>query len=401
MILGLLTYLLVISAPLTLVVMAILPVLAWLISYSSRKMRSKHVDMQEVNTAIMGKLSEAKSGLRDIKLYGLEKNVSRYFSELLARFSRLNIDATRIQARNLPIVQLIATTGVATIIYFAFGLRERDALTAGAVVSYIAALAMLFEPLRRLASLNMLLQKAFVALDSLEVFLRTPVEIFGSSGQLSASLQSFEIKDASFRYKDSNEWIFCNLNLCLNAGDVVAIRGPSGSGKSTLSDLILGFQNLDKGEILVNGVSVPSTDLRRYFSVVSQSPVIFDGTVRENLLCGNSVDSDQRMLSALQLAGLFELGGVRGERLLDYQVGEWGARLSGGQRQRLALARSLLRDAPILLIDEGTSALDSETEALVFKNVVTKSTHRIIIFITHSDDILSQCGRIIDIGEKQ
>jgi subfamily B ATP-binding cassette protein MsbA len=270
--------------------------------------------------------------------------------------------------------------------------------TGGGFVSFITAMLMLLAPLKRLADVNEQLQRGLAAAEGVFALIDKDGESDGGTVAMGRSRGELQFEGVSFNYPGAEAPALHGLNLKIGAGEVIALVGPSGGGKSTMMNLLPRFIEPTSGGIMIDGVALDSirlADLRAQFAMVSQDIVLFNGTVRANVVFGaDGVVDDQRVWEALEAAALGDFvralpGG------LDAQVGERGARFSGGQRQRLALARALLKDAPILLLDEATSALDSETERDVQVALEHTMKGRTTLVIAHRLSTIERADRIL------
>ena len=315
-------------------------------------------------------------------------------------------------AASSPIVQQVAALALAIIVYIAAGRALNDQLTIGQFGSFIAAMVMLMDPLKRLVRVNEDIQRGLAASVTVFGILDERPEVDEGDVVVSRLSGDIEFQQLSFNYANENQDVLDNISLQINAGQTIAFVGPSGSGKTTLANLIPGFYQDYKGAILMDGHNLKDISLssiRDNISLVSQDVILFNDTVRNNIAFGNLRGaSDSEIITAAQAAHAMEFI----EQLpdgLDTIVGDKGSRLSGGQRQRIALARALLKDAPILILDEATSSLDTESERFIQlaldelrgKKTCLVIAHRLSTIISADKVFVVDQGRIVESGKHE
>jgi len=406
---GLLGWLLWLNWQLTLVALGLIPVTALVIMVYSRRMRLLSRQNLEHTGELTRVVEEAVHGHKVIKIFAAYDQVGGVFDRTIDRLRGFAMRITVASSATVPITQLCASVAVAIVITIALMQSANNQTTVGGFVSFITAMLMLLAPLKRLADVNEQLQRGLAAAEGVFALIDKPGESDRGTVAMGRSRGDLRFENVSFGYPGAEVPALKGLDLEIRAGEVVALVGPSGGGKSTMMNLLPRFIEPGSGRILIDGVALDSirlADLRAQYAMVSQDIVLFNGTVRANVVFGAAAEvDDQRVWAALEAAAL----GVFVRALpggLDAQVGERGARFSGGQRQRLALARALLKDAPILLLDEATSALDSETERDVQVALEHTMKGRTTLVIAHrlstierADLILVlEAGRIIEQG---
>jgi subfamily B ATP-binding cassette protein MsbA len=321
----------------------------------------------------------------------------------------------RIQALNVPLVQVLAACSVAAVIFVASKLSGADLLTPGEFVAFITGMSMVFEPVRRLTNVNAVLQRGLVAAKSIFALLDEAGEVLqparpGShkgedlpiSKMHTAKLgfaPEIRFEQVSYRYEgQSTDGLQC-LSAVIPAGGSAVVVGESGAGKSTLLYLLCGFDRPTSGEILIDGQplrSISLSDLRGQISYVGQGATLFDLSVRQNLLLAKPTASDDELWAALRSASADAFVRDLPEGL-DSRLGTLGDRLSGGQRQRVAVARAFLKDSPILLLDEPTSALDRASEQEVLQGLKALMTNRTTLIVSHSPERIPAVDQIIQL----
>jgi subfamily B ATP-binding cassette protein MsbA len=399
-VLGLVGFLFYTAWQLALLVLVLLPVLALVIHRANKKIRGASEKAQAFMGRLSGLIEESLKNIQDIKIFGALFDQSDRFNQISKALRHENMRVARIQALNVPLVQITAALCVSVVVYVASYLSRLDALTPGQFVSFITAMSMVFEPIRRLANVNATIQRGLAAAESLFGVLDRGGEIVvPKRGQQKegcfecrASPFRLTIRNLSYSYTGRGAPVLRNLSFEGAEGEKIAIIGPSGSGKSTLVSLICGFDEHYSGSIQFNGIdirSLPLGQVRQQISLVGQSVNLFDLSVRENLCLGGVPKSDAEVMAALKNSNAWDF--VKDLPLgLETKLGFHGSALSGGQRQRLAIARAFLKNAPILIFDEPTSALDSENEQDIFEAISRISEGRLALFISHSDiDILA------------
>ncbi len=407
-IIGLTGYLIYTAWELTLVIVAIAPVVAWLIRVASRKLRGSNRDMQETTGRMTGMVEETLNGVREIKLFGTHEHEDRRFAAVSETLRQQTMRTVRVSAVNVPLVQVLAAAAVATVIWTAGSLSAQDKLSPGEFVSFVTAMSMLFEPIRRLTNINAVIQRGLAGAQSLFELLDTPPEVDSASRSFPRAKGELRFDDISFRYPGQTDFALRHFSLDVRPGQTVALVGASGSGKSTLVNLIARFHDVDDGRILLDGTplaELPLAHLRQQLGWVGQQVVLFDDTIAANIAYGRPDASEADIRAAARAAHALEFIDKLPDGLAT-RVGANGSLLSGGQRQRIAIARAFLRDAPVLLLDEATSALDNESERAVKDALVELRRNRTVIVIAHRLStihdadliVVMERGRIVETG---
>ena len=396
-IIGLTGYLIYTAWELTLVIVAIAPIVAWLIRVASRKLRGSNQEMQETTGRLTGMVEETLGGVREIKLFGTHDHEDRRFGEVAERLRSQTMRTVRVSAVNVPLVQVLAAAAVATVIWTATSLSAQDKLSPGEFVSFVTAMSMLFEPIRRLTNINAVIQRGLAGAQSIFELLDTPAEVDTATGRFPRAIGELRFDDVSFSYPGQAEAALSHFSLDVHPGQTVALVGASGSGKTTLINLIARFFEPGSGRILLDGASLdslPLAHLRQQLGWVGQQVVLFDDSVAANIAYGRPGASEADIRAAARAAHALEFIDKLPDGLAT-RVGANGSLLSGGQRQRIAIARAFLRDAPILLLDEATSALDNESERAVKDALVELRKNRTVIVIAHRLSTIRDADRIV------
>jgi subfamily B ATP-binding cassette protein MsbA len=408
---ALLAYLLYISWQLTLILFLIGPVVAFIIDRASKLMRHSSKAMQSNMGQLTHRLEEGLTAHQDIKVYGAEQYEQNRFQYSATELLNNTMKVTKVSALNVPLVQVLAAIALAGIVYIALQMSADNQFTTGELLAYITAMALIFEPIRRLTSVNEVIQKGMAASESIFELLDQPDEPNNGQKVLTNLKGELVFEKVDFRYPNSQTPAISNLNIKIPAGQTTALVGQSGSGKSTLVNLIARFYDPTSGQIRLDGENILTLDryfLRRQIALVSQKVTLFDDTVAANIAYGLENVSREEIIAAAKAAYAWEF--IEKFSLgLDTNIGENGNQLSGGQRQRLAIARAFLKNAPILIFDEATSALDNQSEKMIQLAMDKLRQNRTVIIIAHrlstienADQIavLDQ-GQLIEIGSHQ
>lgn len=410
--LGLLGFLFYTAWQLTLLVMLIAPVLAYLIRRINGRLRRSSELVQGWMGRVTGAVEEALLGLQEIKIFGAHSAQTNRFHDVNQGLRREQMRVIRVQAVNVPLVQILAACSVALVIYVASSLSRQDLLSPGEFVAFITAMSMIFEPIRRLTNVNATLQRGLAAAESIFRLLDKPGELAGAGTSPraiapvphdkmseAARAPTIEFEGVSYRYPGTEEWALRHFSLTIPSGHSIALVGQSGSGKTSLLYLLCGFDHPADGRILLDGQpssSIPLSELRSQIALVGQQTLLFNLTVAENLRLAKQDASDDDLIHALEAASAYDFV-TQLPRGLDTPLGVLGNTLSGGQRQRLSVARAFLKNAPILLLDEATSALDRDSEAAVLRGLKRLMHGKTTIFVSHSPERLLDIDQIIEL----
>jgi len=400
-------YLLWMNWRLTLVMVALLPFIALLVVSASRKFRKQAKKIQVAMGDVTHVASEAIQGHRVVRSFGGETYEQRRFGEASSNNMNKHLRMVRTGAVYTPVLQLLIFSAMGVLFFLVLWLRG-DA-SPGELVAYITAAGLLPKPIRQLSEVSSTIQKGVAAAESIFEQLDEPPET--DTGTVSRERVSgrLEVRDLSFTYPGGERRVLDGVSFVIEPGQMVALVGRSGSGKSTLANLIPRFYHHDNGQILIDGTDVEDyvlRNLRRHVAVVTQQVTLFNDTVANNIAYGDlsgapRADAERAAEAAFAREFIDQL-----PEGFDTLVGENGVLLSGGQRQRLAIARALLKDAPILILDEATSALDTESERHIQAALDRVMRGRTTLVIAHrlstierADTILvMDQGRIVERG---
>ncbi len=397
---------------LSLIFLIIGPIIGLIVKSISKRLRRFNMSLQSNMGQMTQTLNETANGTEVIKIFGGEEYEQNRFDKVANWVRRYNMKAITISAINVPVVQLIGVLALALIVYIVSLKAEAEMLTVGGFVSFFGAMAMLFSPIKRLTKVNEQLQRGLAAAQSIFELLDEPGEQDEGTQALPRAQGHLQLRHLHFRYPHASEDALHDINLDIQPGETIALVGQSGSGKSTLASLIPRFHTPSDGKILLDGhelASIQLKDLRANIALVSQKVVLFNDTLAANIAYGSQRDaSEAEIIAAARAAHAMEFIEKLPEGL-NTLVGENGSRLSGGQRQRIAIARALLKNAPILIMDEATSALDSQSEQHVQAALETLRKDRTAIIIAHRLSTIENAdrivvmdkGKIIEVGDHQ
>ena len=400
-ILGLMAYLIYTAWQLTLLILLIAPVIAWLIRLASTKMRNYSRQMQLTMAHLTGVTEEALAAIKEIKIFGTQNHEQARFADAAEALRSQSIRAERVSAANVPMVQVLAATAVSIVVYVAMRLSAQNILSLEHFFSFITAMAMLFEPIRRLTNVNNILQRGLAGAQSIYELLEMPTET-DTSEDLKKSLPArasghLKFEALHFSYPEQTTPALNNFNLEVMPGETVALVGSSGSGKTTLIHLIARFYDGQNGQITLDGTPLshwPLVQLREQMALVGQHVVLFDDTVAANIAYCQKDVTPSALEAAARQAHAWEFISALPEGL-QTRLGNNANRLSGGQRQRIALARAFFKNAPILLLDEATSALDNESEREVKDALKALRQNRTVFVVAHRLSTIQDADRII------
>lgn len=364
-----------------------LPLIAILISKIGKKIKKYTNRMQDKLAVITNHLFEGVKNIREIKLFGLESRFSKLFQVDNDRYLKEFMRIKKVEGIYPPIVEITAAVIVGFLIFYGGEEIVSGKLTAGAFFSFIIALIMAYEPIRKLGQEYNQLQQSISVSERIKKILDLPDEYRLKDGSkvLKEPIKSLTFKDVYFKYPKSERYTLKEINFTFKKGKKYAIVGKTGSGKSTLVSLIPRFYDPTGGEIEVNGINLKELHLKPYrkrIGFVSQDIILFRGTIRENIAIGKPEASLEEVVEAAKDSNIHKFieSLPNGYNTL---IGEGGIQISGGQKQRIAIARAILKDPDILVLDEATSGLDSETEVAVQKALDEKFKDKILISIAH------------------
>lgn len=404
---GLLAYLFYMNWKLSLVFLVIAPVIGLLVNYVSKRMRMLSKRIQESVGDMTHITSELVNGHRIVRSYGGEEYERARFIKSSDHNRNQSMKLISTGSLHNQIMQLIIALALAFLMYVALFFMDQSSV--GTFVGYLTAAFLLPRPVRQLSDANSDIQRGIVAAESLFDVLDQDVELDTGSYHPTHCAGDLTFKHVTFRYENAAQPALADISFSVKAGQTVALVGASGGGKSTLANLVSRFYCCEQGEILLDGVNINHyalRNLRQHIALVNQQVILFNDTIANNIAYGALAGASREAIIqaatdayAIEFINQFEQG-------LDTEIGENGVKLSGGQRQRLALARALLKNAPVLILDEATSALDTESERYIQAALQKVMGNRTTLVIAHrlstienADKILViEKGRIVEEG---
>ncbi|MBW2194662.1 MAG: ABC transporter ATP-binding protein [Deltaproteobacteria bacterium] len=376
-----------------------------------RRMRRLSAKCQESMAGISSFLLETFTGNKIVKAFGMESYEDLHFFEKTYSLFKYEMKAVMVRAMSSPVMELLGGVGITLIVWYGGYKVIGGTSTPGTFFSFMAALIMLYEPVKKLSPINNMIQQGLAAVVRVYDILDTLSEIkeHETPKELKPGGHSLLFKDVSFKYSDDT--VLKGVNLEVQAGEILALVGMSGGGKTTLVNLIPRFYEVTKGAILIDGIDIRElslASLRSQIGIVTQDPILFNDTIRNNVAYGKPEASEQEVMEAARSAYAYDFVNGFSDKF-NTVVGERGVRLSGGQKQRICIARALLKNAPILILDEATSSLDTESERAVQKaldNLMKGRTtfvvaHRLST-VRHADRIIVIVGgKIVEVGKHE
>ncbi|MGL6168584.1 MAG: ABC transporter ATP-binding protein, partial [Fusobacteriaceae bacterium] len=354
---------------LALISLVVLPLIIGTVRKYTKKIRKFGRVRQDTMGAVVAFIQESLSGIAVIKAFNRNDMMIEKYEKLSAKEFEKSYASRKITAKVSPINEVITTFMVLLVALYGGYAIIKGKMTAGDLVSFITALGLMQQPLKRLIEKNNTLQEALPSADRVIEILDVPIETdhYGTLKKFDKNVETIEFRDLNFQYSGNEELTLKKINLKVKKGEVVAFVGQSGSGKTTLVNLIPRFYEVTLGSILINGTDIKNyslKDYREHIGVVPQETFLFSGTIAENLKFGKLNVDEAEVVEAAKRANAYNFI-MELKDGFNTEVGERGALLSGGQKQRLAIARALIQNPEIMILDEATSALDTESERLV------------------------------------
>jgi ATP-binding cassette, subfamily B, bacterial MsbA len=397
-IIGLIGLMFYLSWKLSFFILVVGPIIAVLVRYVSERFRRYSTRIQDSMGDVTKVAEEVVTGHRIVKLFGGEQQELRHFEQVNEHNRYLNMKLVLVNAGSSPIIQFIAGIGMALVIYVATLPSMLSVVSVGTFASFLSAMLLVMAPLKHVTDINAPLQKGIAAGQSIFELLDEEVEARGGSRPLGHARGALEFRKLNFSYASEKGEVLRDISFTVEPGKTIALVGRSGSGKSTLVGLVARFYDPDSGEILLDGYPLQDYklhDLREQIAMVGQDVMLFNDSIRNNIAYGTlSERNDSDVLAAAEAANALEFIRALPEGL-DTVVGDRGVLLSGGQRQRIAIARALLKNAPLLILDEATSALDSESERHIQSALERLMRARTTLVIAHRLSTVERADRIL------
>ncbi len=408
-VIGLVGYMLYLNWKLTLLFLVIGPVVGAVVGIAARRMRGISRNVQQSVGDVTASASEAIKGYQVVRIFGATELETDRFIKVSQQNRRQVMKMVVTQSVTTPLVQMMVAGVIALMTFLAMDPDLIQSMTTGQFIAFISAAALMAKPVRSLTEISSMIQQGLAASESVFEVLDTAPEKDNGEYQVDRVQGALQINQLSFRYEADGNQILENISCNIASGETIALVGKSGSGKSTLAGLLPRFYDATEGEILLDGYNIQDyklANLRSQIALVNQQVILFNGTIAENIAYGAMAGCSREMIeTAAEASHVAEFVQQLPDGL-DTMVGENGVLLSGGQRQRIAIARAILKDAPILILDEATSALDTESERHIqdaLENVMQGRTTLVIAHrlstIENADRILvMDGGRIIEQG---
>jgi subfamily B ATP-binding cassette protein MsbA len=383
---------------LSLLAITMIPVAAFSSKNIGKKMGKKALINLEASDKFLKFLSELIKGSWLIKIYQKEEAELKKISMVIDEKFRALKKVEQTRLGTAPIMEIISATAIAIVVFFAGYRSMQGAISLGEFVSFLAALMLAYQPVRSLAGINIGLQEGLTAAKRIYEIIDQKNEVYHDEKAPSLKLKNATIKfnNISFSYPDGTHALK-NLSTTIDGGTKVGLVGISGSGKTTFLNLIPRFFHLKNGSILIDGQNINDINLnslRKEISLVSQDVILFDDTIKSNILYGNALATDDEIVKASKFAAAEEFIKKLPNKY-ETIIGENGIKLSGGQKQRLSIARAILKNSSIILLDEATSSLDSESEAVIQNAIENLTKNKTTIIIAHRLSTVMKCDKIL------
>ncbi len=392
-----------ISWKLSLITFVIIPISGTIIVKIGQSMRRKSRRVLQQISEVMALFQEAVSSIQVVKAFTSEEMETEKFQKANRIFFDRQVRSFRLGQATSPLNEVAAVTILITLLWVGGSLVYQGDMEAEDFVRYLIFLFASLQPLRELSGLNNIIQRGVAAAERIFGILETPQEIYAKDGDRPVETfeDSIRLENVSFNYHADGPAVLKNIQLDIQKGQTVAFVGHSGSGKTTLVNLIPRFYEIDEGRILLDGGDLSKytlTSLRDHIGIVTHETFLFNDTIRNNIAYGLDQVDESQIIAAAKAANAWEFISAMDDGL-DAMVGERGINLSGGQKQRLSIARAILKNPPILILDEATSSLDTESEKLVQEAIETIMENRTVLVIAHRLSTVIHADKIVVIDQ--
>ncbi|HOO18749.1 MAG TPA: ABC transporter ATP-binding protein [Paludibacteraceae bacterium] len=401
------------SWELTLFVLLLLPFSGWLIGKIGKSLKQRSTLGQQQTGELLSQIEETLSGLRVIKAFNAEKSFQNKFAQLNEKIRRTFNRINRRYNLAHPLSELVGTIVIAIVLWFGgvLILENHSSINAAEFIYYLIIFYSIITPAKDLSKAGYSIQKGLASLERIDKILTTPNKIKepASPVPMKPFSDKIEFRNISFRYK--TEWVLRDINITIPKGKTIALVGQSGSGKSTLLDLLPRYYDPQKGEILIDGVNIKSlrtSDIRAQIGNVNQEAILFNDTFFNNIAFGSENVTMEQVIEAAKIANAHDFI-MATEKGYETTIGDRGSKLSGGQRQRISIARAILKNPPILILDEATSSLDTESEKMVQDAIEKLMYNRTTLVVAHRLSTIKRAdeicviyeGRIVERGKHE
>ena len=413
LIIGYVTVLVIVSWQMTLFTILFAPVMLWIMGKIGRKLKEKSLEAQALWSDTMSQVEETLGGLRVIKAFIAEKKMRKRFDGITEAMKNKNTRVATRQALAHPVSECLGTIMIAIVLWFGGTqiLKANAAIDAPTFIFFLVMLYSIIQPIKDLSKASYSIPKGMASVERINKILETENTIKEAADpeSLDGFNEGISFRNVGFRYEDGTRKVLDGISLDIPKGRTVAIVGASGAGKSTLVDLIPRFYDIDEGSITVDGKDIKKLrikDLRSLIGNVNQDPILFNDTIFNNIAFGVEGATMEQVVEAAKIANAHDFI-MEKEEGYDTNIGDRGCKLSGGQRQRISIARAILKNPPILILDEATAALDTESERIVQEALDRLMSSRTTIAIAHrlstikgADEIIVMDeGRIVERGK--
>jgi subfamily B ATP-binding cassette protein MsbA len=375
----------------------VFPVAVYPLVFFGRKIRRVRLGVQEAWAEINAFLHETFTGTKIVKAFGMEAHEKKRFAQKSRRIFRLEMKENKVREMSSPLMEFLGGIGIGFIIWYGGRQVIAGTYSFGAYMSFLTAVGLMYQPLKKISRLNNAIQRGMAAIERIYEILEKKSDLIEAASPVDIQPGSHRVAFENVSFKYDRDLVLKNIDLKVETGEIIALVGVSGGGKTSLVNLIPRFYDPTEGRVLIDDVDIRRISieaLRSQIALVTQEPILFNDTVRNNIAYGMWEASEQEIEEAAKAAYAFEFIKSFPDGF-NTSIGELGGRLSGGQRQRICIARALLKDAPILILDEATSSLDSESEVLVQKALGNLMKGRTTFVIAHRLSTVGNADRII------
>ena len=397
-IIGLLAWMIYLNGMLSLIILTTVPIIGYFVYKISTRFRSISKNIQDSMGDVGHICNEVIDGHREVKTFSSQSYETKRFDKVNQKNRQQRMKKIATEAISQPLIQLVAVLGLSVVIYLATLPEMLEAISVGSFISFITAMFMILTPLKRLTKVNSKLQAGIAASHSIFSLLDQTPELDTGTKALDNAQGDIKYQQVNFQYNDEKGSVLNNISFHAKTGQTIAFVGQSGSGKTTLVGLLARFYQINSGKILLDDIDISKfklNDLRDQMTFVDQRVVLFKGTVADNIVYGHQeYVSNERIVEAAKSAHAWEFIEKLPQGLATH-IGQNGVLLSGGQRQRIAIARALLSDAPILVLDEATASLDTEAERHIQAALETLIKQRTTLVIAHRLSTIEKADKII------
>jgi subfamily B ATP-binding cassette protein MsbA len=375
----------------------ILPLAAYPIFHFGRKVRRTRLGAQKAIADLNAFLHETLTGIKIVKAFNMQEYEKKRFAAKSRQIFRKEMKESKVRAMSSPFMEFLGGIGIAFVIWYGGKHVIAGTYTFGAFMAFLTAVGLMYQPLKKISKTNNSIQRGLAAIERIYEILEQKSDIIEAAPPVNIQPGSHCISFQNVSFKYDTTMVLQNINLEVKSGEIIALVGMSGGGKTSLVNLIPRFYDVAEGAILIDDVDIRSTSLtslRQQIALVTQEPILFNDTVRHNIAYGRQDASEAEIIEAAKAAYAYDF--IKGFTAgFDTSIGELGGRLSGGQKQRICIARALLKDSPILILDEATSSLDSESETLVQKALGNLMQGRTTFIIAHRLSTIGYAHRIL------